>query len=146
MRHEGKHLQAVAVRDRLLQLVAKRMTDTVREADIVARVGGDEFVVAAQFSRDIPSSFDEDAVDVIDATARLARRLVAVLEEPFDLGDAGIPVLVGASVGVAVPLWRDEGRGTAPQGRYGDVPCKGGWARLLPLFRARDGCKHPRAP
>jgi diguanylate cyclase (GGDEF)-like protein len=102
MRHEGKHLQAVAVRDRLLQLVAKRMTDTVREADIVARVGGDEFVVAAQFSRDIPSSFDEDAVDVIDATARLARRLVAVLEEPFDLGDAGIPVLVGASVGVAV--------------------------------------------
>src|ERR1700722_2614953 len=71
MRHEGKHLQAVAVRDRLLQLVAKRMTDTVREADIVARVGGDEFVVAAQFSRDIPSSFDEDAVDVIDATRRL---------------------------------------------------------------------------
>jgi predicted signal transduction protein with EAL and GGDEF domain len=39
---------------------------------------------------------------VVDATARLARRLVAVLEEPFDLGDAGIPVLVGASVGVAV--------------------------------------------
>jgi diguanylate cyclase (GGDEF)-like protein len=95
-------LRGHAAGDRLLQLVAKRMTDIVREADIVARIGGDEFVVAAQFGAGIPSAFAEETVDVIDATARLARRLVAVLEEPFDLGDAGIPVLVGASVGVAL--------------------------------------------
>jgi diguanylate cyclase (GGDEF)-like protein len=95
-------LRGHAAGDRLLQLVAKRMTDTVREADIVARIGGDEFVVAAQFGPGTPSAFDEEAADVIDATARLARRLVAVLEDPFDLGDAGMPVLVGASVGVAV--------------------------------------------
>ena len=94
-------LRGHAAGDRLLQLVANRMTDTVREVDIVARIGGDEFVVAAQFGPGTPGAFGAETVDVIDATARLARRLVAVLEEPFDLGDGGMPVLVGASVGVA---------------------------------------------
>ena len=93
-------LRGHAAGDRLLQLVAKRMTDTVRELDVVARVGGDEFIVATQFGPGTPSAFAEEAV--VEATARLARRLVAVLEEPFDLGDAGMPVFVGASVGVAL--------------------------------------------
>jgi len=93
-------LRGHAAGDRLLQLVAKRMTDTVRESDVVARIGGDEFIVVTQFSPGTPSGFAEEAV--VEATARLARRLVAVLEEPFDLGDAGMPVYVGASVGVAV--------------------------------------------
>ncbi|HXA22560.1 MAG TPA: EAL domain-containing protein [Acetobacteraceae bacterium] len=95
-------LRGHAAGDRLLQLVAKRMTDTLREADIVARVGGDEFVVAAQFGPGTLGAYADGTTDMIDATARMARRLVAVLEEPFDLGDAGIPVLVGASVGVAL--------------------------------------------
>jgi diguanylate cyclase (GGDEF)-like protein len=93
-------LRGHAAGDRLLQLVAKRMTDTVRESDVVARVGGDEFVIATQVGPGTPGAFAEDAV--VDAAARLARRLVAVLEEPFDLGDGGMPVLVGASVGVAL--------------------------------------------
>jgi diguanylate cyclase (GGDEF)-like protein len=95
-------LRGHAAGDRLLQLVARRMTDTLREADIVARVGGDEFVVAAQFGPGTLSAYADGTTDMIDAAARMARRLVAVLEEPFDLGDAGIPVLVGASVGVAL--------------------------------------------
>jgi diguanylate cyclase (GGDEF)-like protein len=93
-------LRGHAAGDRLLQLVAKLMTGTVRESDVVARVGGDEFVVATQFGPGTPSAFAVEAV--VDATARLARRLVGVLEEPFDLGDGGMPVLVGASVGVAL--------------------------------------------
>jgi diguanylate cyclase (GGDEF)-like protein len=93
-------LRGHAAGDQLLQLVAKRMTDTVRESDVVARVGGDEFVIATQFGPGTPGAFAEEAV--VEATARLARRLVAVLEEPFDLGDGGMPVLVGASVGVAL--------------------------------------------
>ena len=95
-------LRGHAAGDRLLQLVARRMTDTVREEDIVARIGGDEFVVAAQFGPGTPGPYADEAIDVIDAAARLARRLVTVLEEPFDLGDTGAPVLVGASVGVAL--------------------------------------------
>ena len=76
--------------DRLLQEVANRLRAAAREGDAVARLGGDEFAVVAELGEDDPS---EDA-------ARLARRLVAALEAPFDLG--GATVRVGCSVGVAL--------------------------------------------
>jgi predicted signal transduction protein with EAL and GGDEF domain len=60
-----------------------------READTVARLGGDEFAVVA----DLGAGGPEDAT-------RLARRIVAALEAPFDLG--GVTVQVGCSVGIAL--------------------------------------------
>jgi diguanylate cyclase (GGDEF)-like protein len=74
--------------DRLLQGVATRLTSTLRAADTAARIGGDEFVVLI-----------DDAKGV--APDAVARRLLALIAGPFDLG-AALPLSVTASIGVAV--------------------------------------------
>jgi diguanylate cyclase (GGDEF)-like protein len=75
-----------AAGDRLLQLVADRLRATVRETDVVARLGGDEFAIAA-------------LADSNEAQ-HLARRVVAALDEPFEL--EGATVQIGCSIGVAL--------------------------------------------
>lgn len=75
--------------DDLLRAVAGRLASGVRDADLIARFGGDEFMVLL---RDI-----EEPADVEQATRRLQR----TLEEPFELG--GRPVMLSASIGVALP-------------------------------------------
>jgi diguanylate cyclase (GGDEF)-like protein/PAS domain S-box-containing protein len=74
--------------DELLVQVARRLADSVRDCDTVARIGGDEFVVLAE-----PVIRFEDALVV-------ANRIVAALAEPFEL--SGGPAHIGASVGVAM--------------------------------------------
>lgn len=78
-----------AVGDSLLQEVARRLTDAVRETDTVVRLGGDEFVVVV-----------ETVGDRRDLE-RLAQRLQEILAEPFDLGDihAGVAASVGITAG-----------------------------------------------
>ncbi|CAN5534617.1 hypothetical protein BH10ACT1_BH10ACT1_26680 [soil metagenome] len=72
--------------DQLLQEVALRFRRTLRPHDIVARVGGDEFVVLCP------------DLDTVDAVARVADRLTATLAEPIDL--PGGRVVVSSSIGV----------------------------------------------
>lgn len=74
--------------DALLRAVAQRLGECVRDGDLVARLGGDEFAI-------IQSS----AVH-IDLVRALGERLVAVIDDPFDV--AGHRVSVGASVGAAI--------------------------------------------
>jgi diguanylate cyclase (GGDEF)-like protein len=74
--------------DLLLQAVAQRLVNHVREGDHVGRLGGDEFVVIAEPVADI------------DEAVGLAQRILATLEEPIDLGH--VRVTVGASVGIAM--------------------------------------------
>jgi diguanylate cyclase (GGDEF)-like protein/PAS domain S-box-containing protein len=76
-----------AAGDELLVEVATRLRAVVRPGDLVARFGGDEFVVVC-----------ED-VDTEDAVA-LAERIGAALAEPVRLG--GVDVRPHASVGVTV--------------------------------------------
>lgn len=73
--------------DRLLVEVGKRLRSVVREQDMVARFGGDEFVVASTG----PLS-DEDAVS-------MAKRIVNSIQQDITLGE--VPVPVRSSVGVA---------------------------------------------
>lgn len=77
-----------AAGDALLQQVAQRLKNRMRDSDTVARMGGDEFSVILP---DITES--EDAV-------RVATELVASLTEPFDLPQG--PARISGSIGVAL--------------------------------------------
>lgn len=74
--------------DLVLRQVADRMTQVVRDTDVVSRVGGDEFVVLCAIQHD-------------EQAAEIAERIVHSLAQPFHLAD-GRPVEIGCSVGVTV--------------------------------------------
>ncbi len=64
--------------DELLRLVAARMEGVARSSDLVARFGGDEFVVLC------PDLADEQALGTI------SERFAAAVAEPATLGGAGV--------------------------------------------------------
>ncbi len=74
--------------DDILQLLAERLRSSAREADTVARFGGDEFVVLCA-----------DLEDVSEADV-IAQRLLSIAREPFEID--GETVRLSLSVGVAV--------------------------------------------
>jgi diguanylate cyclase (GGDEF)-like protein/PAS domain S-box-containing protein len=76
-----------AAGDELLVQVAMRLQAELRSTDMLARVGGDEFVVVA------PLDQPEDA-------AMLAGRLVEALTQPFVLGTDQVEI--GTSIGIAL--------------------------------------------
>lgn len=76
------------VGDLVLREAAQRMLLAVRETDLVARVGGDEFVVLQP---------DADSPDV---GATVAQKLVDTLSEPYIVD--GIQVRIGVSIGISV--------------------------------------------
>jgi diguanylate cyclase (GGDEF)-like protein len=76
-----------AAGDEVLRVIATRMTAAVRDADTVARIGGDEFVTLA-------------FVDGAAHARRLAERLVSLTDDPIFVN--GLEARVRASVGVSV--------------------------------------------
>jgi diguanylate cyclase (GGDEF)-like protein len=74
-----------AAGDAVLVAVAKRLRDSVRDADVVCRIGGDEFVIL------LPDVTDHEATTV-------AQRIIARVAEPFEFEPAA---RVGASIGLA---------------------------------------------
>lgn len=77
-----------ATGDRLLEAVADRIRQTLRDGDLPARLGGDEFVMLTASS------------SVAEAVA-LAHRLIDVIGAAYELG-VGEPIRIGVSVGVAM--------------------------------------------
>jgi diguanylate cyclase (GGDEF)-like protein/PAS domain S-box-containing protein len=76
------------VGDQLLQAVAARLANCVREGDTLARTGGDEFLLM------LPHIANRDAA------ANAARKILAVLDKPFRVGNQ--EHFSGASIGIAV--------------------------------------------
>jgi diguanylate cyclase (GGDEF)-like protein/PAS domain S-box-containing protein len=73
--------------DRVLTTIASRLLATVRETDLVARVGGDEFVVA------LASAHHPDGILAV------AERIYEALCQPIDDPEFGA-ITIGASIGV----------------------------------------------
>ncbi|MBB4197197.1 hypothetical protein CCR94_14290 [Rhodoblastus sphagnicola] len=75
------------VGDKLLREVAKRLEASVRSVDLVARFGGDEFLILMTPTRDV---IDLDAV---------SERLIAALSAPYQIAEHKI--VISASIGAA---------------------------------------------
>lgn len=80
------------VGDKLLQELAARLLDQLREADFLARFGGDEFVLVIE---------DLDEEKGIEQVAGVLNRLHAAVDAPFMVAP-GQPVTVNMSMGVSL--------------------------------------------
>jgi diguanylate cyclase (GGDEF)-like protein/PAS domain S-box-containing protein len=79
------------VGDRLLAEVARRLQSMVRESDIVARLGGDQFAIILPYDGNV------------DGASALAARVIETIRQPFDIDDTQISL--GVSIGiVTAPL------------------------------------------
>jgi diguanylate cyclase (GGDEF)-like protein len=113
-----------AAGDQLLRAVARRIRSSVRRADVVARIGGDEFAVIMHRAQ------DEHALGAV------ASRVVTQLRAPFEV--MGRRIAMGASAGTALPtadhVAPDELVDRADRAMYAAKLCGGGTWRT-----AEDG-------
>ena len=77
------------VGDLLLVEIAKRFQDCLRESDVAARIGGDEFVILI------------NDVETIEVVEKIAEKIVSVICQPF-LDLDGHRVETSPSIGVAI--------------------------------------------
>ncbi|HEY7698775.1 MAG TPA: diguanylate cyclase, partial [Vicinamibacteria bacterium] len=105
--------------DRLLEVVAGRIQDNVKDGDVVARLGGDEFGVL------LPNVAGEE--EALEA----AQRLLEAMVPPARLGD--YEIVVTASIGVA--LYPDHGE-TAEE-----ILQRADKAMYRAKLNGRDGCE-----
>jgi diguanylate cyclase (GGDEF)-like protein/PAS domain S-box-containing protein len=89
-----------AIGDELLQLLAVRLRNATRDTDVLARQGGDEFLLLLQ-------DLDDEGETPAQRAGRVAQRIQDMLDEPFVLG--GVELFASASVGVSLfPVDADD--------------------------------------
>jgi diguanylate cyclase (GGDEF)-like protein/PAS domain S-box-containing protein len=81
--------------DRLLQILAQRFQDSVREGDIVTRIGGDEFVIVVQDA-------DGEA-----GLRKMAQKLLRAVQAPIELNRETVEVSVSIGVAISKPSIKD---------------------------------------
>jgi diguanylate cyclase (GGDEF)-like protein/PAS domain S-box-containing protein len=96
-----------AAGDRLLANVSARLRGVLRDSDVLARQGGDEFLVLLGDLSDEPTA----------AAENVGGKLLSALLEPFVV--AGTEVRTGASIGVS--LYPDDAADTEALLRHADV-------------------------
>ncbi|NRO98388.1 EAL domain-containing protein [Paraburkholderia sp. NMBU_R16] len=87
------------VGDELLVKMAERLAACAHDDEIVARYGGDEFVIVARHSKE----------DGADRRSTLSEAVLQAMSKPIDVG--GHELLLGASIGVS--SFPDDGRDAA---------------------------------
>ena len=80
--------------DKLIQSIAARLVDCVRNADTVSRQGGDEFVILLS------------AIERADDAAIAARKILAAVAEAHSIGASDLHV----SVSIGVSVYPEDGR------------------------------------
>jgi diguanylate cyclase (GGDEF)-like protein len=108
-----------AIGDRLLEVVAARIRDNVKDGDVVARLGGDEFAVLLE-----SVSGEQEALEA-------AQCLLEALVPPARLGD--YEIVVTASIGVC--LYPDHGESAEEILRRADK------AMYRAKLNGRDACE-----
>jgi two-component system cell cycle response regulator len=74
--------------DALLRLVAARLVAAVRQVDTVARVGGDEFVIALWDSSHA------------DGAAKVASKIIQAVSQPYSIQDRDVSITASIGVGI----------------------------------------------
>jgi diguanylate cyclase (GGDEF)-like protein len=76
------------VGDEVLKFFAKRLNDSVRTEDTIARIGGDEFMVIME------------SLQTPEAISVVANKIVSIVKEPIILGEKTLNL--GTSIGISV--------------------------------------------
>jgi len=90
--------------DCLLQAIAKRLADTMRQSDTVSRFGGDEFIICLEQIKS-----EQDAIAA-------ATKISSALKQPFRI--LGQQIEASASIGIAV--YPEHGRDVVTLLRHAD--------------------------
>ena len=76
-----------AVGDKLLQQVAKRLVELLREVDVVVRLGGDEFSIL------LPTAQEKQAENI-------AKKIIEGFQHVFNIDE--VPLYIGISIGISI--------------------------------------------
>ncbi|HHH42495.1 MAG TPA: sensor domain-containing diguanylate cyclase [Gammaproteobacteria bacterium] len=111
--------------DCLLQAIARRLADTMRQSDTVSRVGGDEFIICLEQIKS-----EQDAVAA-------ARKIADAMKQPFQI--LGQNIDASASIGIAV--YPEHGRDPVTLLRHADQAMYSAKADRdsLQVYRPRAG-------
>ncbi len=90
--------------DCLLQAIARRLADTMRQSDTVSRIGGDEFIICLEQIKS-----EQDALAA-------ASKISSALKQPFQI--LGQRIEASASIGIA--LYPEHGRDAVTLLRHAD--------------------------
>ncbi len=101
--------------DKLLILLSQRLTDNIREYDVIARFGGDEFILM------MPQTSSTQAAVVIS-------KLLSIAEKPFYLNDKDIYV----SLSIGASMYPQDGNSQEALLRHADTA----------MYKAKDEGKN----
>ncbi len=87
-----------AIGDELLKEVAQRMRNCVRQTDIVARIGGDEFAILLT------------NIGLLENISTVAEKILNALHQKIEIN--GLEVITSASIGLSLYPANGENRGT----------------------------------